>query len=252
VAAVAVAAVLGAIVLVQRSSAPAQPGAEQAGAVPAAAGRGAAAAAAAPGIVKLVTDPEGASVTIDGSDTGLVTPVDVAVADLSAEKVKVSKKGFKTTDVRAAETQVRSGVVLVKMQPVTEGMNVTLSGSYPFEVLEGTRVLSRAAARHSLALPGPTTLRLRASQYLLDMPFRADSPSGRVSYTVPEPGRLTIRTPLETCTVVVAGRDLGFPPITDQKIAAGTYRVELRCPDGNNKTATVAIAAGQPRTEIIR
>jgi hypothetical protein len=73
-----------------------------------------------------------------------------------------------------------------------------------------------------------------------------------VSYTVPAPGTLTIRTPLETCTVVIAGRDLGFPPITNLKLAAGNYRVELKCPDGNNKTAAVAIAPGQPRTEIIR
>jgi hypothetical protein len=52
--------------------------------------------------------------------------------------------------------------------------------------------------------------------------------------------------------VVIAGRDLGFPPITNHKLAAGNYRVELKCPDGNNKTAAVAIAPGQPRTEIIR
>jgi hypothetical protein len=162
------------------------------------------------------------------------------------------KKGFKSTDVRAAETQIRSGVVRVKLPPAVEGVVVTLSGSYPFEVLEGSRVVSAASARHSLTLPGPATLRLRASEYLLDMPLKADSPSGRVSFTVPEAGRLTIRTPLETCNVFVAGRDLGFPPITDHRIAAGTYRVELRCPDGNNKTATVSVPAGQSRTEIIR
>ncbi len=253
VAAVAVAAVLGAVVLVQRTATPA---ATAGGAAPpgaATAGRDPAVAPASSGLVKLVTDPEGASVTIDGNDLGQPTPVDVAIADLSAAKVRVSKKGFKTIDVRAAETQIRSGVVLVKLPPAAEGMNVTLNGSYPFEVLEGSRVVSAAATRHSLALPGPTTLRLRASEYLLDMPLRADSASGRVSYTVPEAGRLTIRTPLETCKVVVGGRDLGFPPITDHKLAAGTYRVDLRCPeDANNKTVTVSVAAGQPRTEIIR
>jgi hypothetical protein len=131
-------------------------------------------------------------------------------------------------------------------------MTVTLTGSYPFEVLEGSRVLSGAATRHSLSLPGPATLRLRSSQYLLDMPLKADSPSGRLSYTVPAAGTLSIRTPLETCKVVIAGHDFGVPPFEKQKLAAGTYRVELRCPDGNNKTATVSIAAGEPRTEIIR
>jgi hypothetical protein len=256
VAAVAVAAVLGAIVMVQRSGAPSSQGGgdrSAADAVRAAEAGDPDPGSSSPATVKLVTDPEGAAVTVGGSDTGLVTPVDVAVADLAAGKVAIAKKGFKSADVRASETQIRSGVVLVRMETATEGMNVTLSGSYPFEVLEGSRVLSRAAARHSLALPGPTTLRLRASGYMLDMPLKADSPSGRVNYTVPPAGTLTVRTPLETCKVVIAGRDLGFPPITNQKLAAGTYRVELRCPDGSdNKTVTVAIQGGQPRTEIIR
>jgi serine/threonine-protein kinase len=250
VAAVAVAAVLSTVVYMQRNGAPAAPPA----AAPATPGGPSVPAppGTASAVVKLVTDPEGASVTVDGNDIGRVTPVDVAVADLSAGKVSIAKKGFKASEVRASETQIRSGVVLVKLQAAAEGMAVTLSGPYAFEVLDGGRVVSRSAARHSLSLPGPTTLRLRSSEYLLDMPLRADSPSGRVSYTVPAPGTLTIRTPLETCTVVIAGRDLGFPPITNHKLAAGNYRVELKCPDGNNKTAAVAIAPGQPRTEIIR
>lgn len=254
VAAVAVAAVLGAVVLVQRGTpaagtAAAQPGAATRGGRDAA---GTPAAAGAGSIVKLVTDPEGASVTIGGNDIGVVTPTDIAVADITEKKVRVAKKGFRTVDVRAAETQIRNGVVLVKMSAVASGMSVALSGSYRFEVLEGSRVVSAAATKHDLSLPGPTTLRLRASEYLLDVPLKADSASGRLSYTVPELGRLTIRTPLETCKVVIGGRDFGFPPITDQKLAAGSYRVELRCPDGNNKTATVTVSAGQPKTEIIR
>ena len=78
-----------------------------------------------------------------------------------------------------------SGVVLVKMQAAVEGMAVNVSGSYPFEVLEGSRVISASSTRHSLNLPGPTTLRLRSGEYLLDQPLRADSASGRVSYTLP-------------------------------------------------------------------
>jgi hypothetical protein len=253
VAAVAVAAVLAAVVLVQRSS---SPGAASSGQTAgAAAGSGGTAAAAKPtagAVVKLLTDPEGASVFIDGSDIGLTTPLDVAVADLTAQKVRVAKKGFKTTDVRAAETQLRSGYVLVKLSPVVEGMSVTLSGSYPFEVLEGSRVLSAAATRHSLNLPAATTLRLRASAYMLDMPLKADAASGRVSYTVPDAGRLIVRTPLETCKVFIGGRDFGFPPVPEQRLAAGRYRVELRCPDGDNRSTTVSVLAGQPKTEIIR
>ena len=69
--------------------------------------------------------------------------------------------------------------------------------------------------------------------------------ASRTSASAPDLGRLTVRTPLETCNVWVAGRDLGYPPITDQKLAAGNYRVEVRCPDGNDRAETVTIEAGK-------
>jgi hypothetical protein len=87
---------------------------------------------------------------------------------------------------------------------------------------------------------------------MLDMPINADPSSARRSYTVPELGRLTIRTTLETCRVSIGGRDFGFPPINEQKLAAGSYRVKLSCPDGDDRSQTVAVAPGQVRMEVIR
>jgi serine/threonine protein kinase len=262
VAAVAVAGVLGAIVLVQRSGGSvAQGGLVPHPAAATVAGdrnrstpdRSGTASASTSATVKLVTDPEGASILINGDDVGLRTPADVAVSDLQANTVRVTKRGFKPAEVRAADTQLHNGVVRVKMEAASAGvLTVALSGGYPFEVLDGGRVISRASTRHELNLPGPKLLRLRASEYLLDVPFKAESSSGRMSYNVPEPGRVTIRTPLETCKVSIGGRDYGFPPITDQKIAAGNHKVQLNCPDGDTKTTTVSVAAGESVREVIR
>ena len=202
--------------------------------------------------MKLVTEPEGAKVLIDGRDVGLVTPVDVAVADITGSHVRVSKSGYRSADVRAAETQIKNGVVLVRLDAAATSIAVTVSGSYPFEVLDGSRVISAASTRHEFSVPGPRVLRLRAADYMLDAPLRAESGSGRVSYTVPEPGRLTIRTPLETCEVSINNKEIGFPPISDQKLAAGNYRVQLSCPDGSERKVSVTIAPGQPHTEVIR
>ena len=252
VAAVAVAAALGGIVLLQRPAAP-SPGTttstNPAGPVekpPAPVDP------ATTSTVKLVTEPEGAKVLIDGRDVGLVTPVNVAVADITGAHVRVSKSGYRSADVRAAETQIKNGVVLVKLDAAATSIAVTVSGSYPFEVLDGSRVISAASTRHEFSVPGPRVLRLRAADYMLDAPLRAESGSGRVSYTVPEPGRLTIRTPLETCEVSINNKEIGFPPISDQKLAAGNYRVQLSCPDGSERKVSVTIAPGQPHTEVIR
>jgi serine/threonine-protein kinase len=263
IAAIAVAAVLAGVVLLQRRSGPeaasasetAGPGAggtaEPAKSEPGAGG-GTGSNTAPAAMVKLVTDPLGASVTIDGQDTGIVTPADVAVSDLTGNRVRVAKRGYRTVDVRAAETQLRNGVVLVKLDPAVISSTVVLAGSYPFEVVEGSRVISPAAVRHELSISSPRSLRLRASEYMLDMPITVDPAAGRRSYTVPDLGRLTVRTTLETCRVSIGGRDFGFPPINEQKLAAGSYRLRLTCPDGDDRASTVAVTAGQVRMEVIR
>jgi hypothetical protein len=129
-------------------------------------------------------------------------------------------------------------------------LSITLKGSYPFEVVDGARVIGESGTEHTLTLAGPRVLRLRNSEYMLDSSVRVDA--SRTSANVPDLGRLTVRTPLETCNVWVAGRDLGYPPITDQKLAAGNHRVEVRCPDGNNRAETVAIEPGKLLTKVIR
>jgi hypothetical protein len=263
VAAVAVAALLAGVVLLQRRSAPeassaaattapAPGGTAEAAKPEPDIGRGTDPNAPEGAMIKLVTDPLGASVTIDGHETGIVTPADVAVSDLTGNRVRVGKRGYRTTDVRAAETQLRSGVVLVKLDPAITPSTVVLAGSYPFEVVEGSRVVSPAAVRHELTISSPRSLRLRASEYMLDMRINVDPAAGRRSYTVPDLGRLTIRTTLETCRVSIGGRDFGFPPINEQKLAAGSYKLRLTCPDGDERSSTVSVTAGQVRMEVIR
>ena len=202
--------------------------------------------------VKLVTEPEGAKVLIDGRDVGLVTPVDVAVADITGSHVRVRKAGYRSADVRAAETQIKNGMVLGearRRRDIHRGHR-----QRQLSVRSARRIAGRSAAstHHEFSVPGPRVLRLRAADYMLDAPLRAESGSGRVSYTVPEPGRLTIRTPLETCEVSINNKEIGFPPISDQKLAAGNYRVQLSCPDGSERKVSVTIAPGQPHIEVIR
>jgi hypothetical protein len=205
-------------------------------------------------------------VTINGNPTGLVTPADVAASDFVAGRVEVSMRGFRPQLVHAGETQIRNGVVQVRLEtaratvpPVTPAastapapatFSVTLTGTYPFEVVDGSRVISEQDTSHTLTLAGPRVLRLRNAEYLLDHPVRVDA--GRTAVSPPDLGRLTVRTPLETCKVWVADRDLGYPPITEQRLAAGSYRVEVRCPDGTTKSDMATIEAGRSNTKVIR
>ena len=202
--------------------------------------------------VKLVSDPEGARITINGNESG-VTPADIALDDIKGGRVRVSKRGYRASDVKATASQLDSGVVLVKLENEPTGIALQVSGAYPFEVWDGARRISAAASRHDLVIESSRTLRLKSSEVLLDMPLKIEGGAGsRVAASAPALGRLTLRTPLETCKVVVGGHDFGYPPLNEQPMAAGTHQVSLKCPDGTSKDVDVTITAGQTRTEVVR
>ncbi|MBI1874720.1 MAG: protein kinase [Acidobacteria bacterium] len=130
---------------------------------------------------------------------------------------------------------------------------ITIEGEYPFEVLDGPRVISERSETHELKVPAPRTLLLRAPEYLLAQVIKVEAGRDRVQhFTAPLLGKLTIRTPLETCSVMIGGRDFGFPPIVDQPLVARSYRVELRCPTGPGASAIVVVPPGETRVRIIR
>ncbi len=263
IAAVAIAAVALAVALTGRGggtstqSASANPSAKSSepghAAASAAPPAGAAAAPAPAGMIKVVSDPDGARVTVSGRDAGLTTPADVKLDDVRAGRVRVSLRGYRTAAVAAGPPQIDAGVVLVKLDAAPTGVDVEVAGGYPFEVWDGDRKLSVKAARHELTVEPPRTLRLVAPEVLLNSPLRVDrAASGRMNVLAPELGRLTLLTTFETCKVVIGGRDFGYPPLTDQALAPGIHQVTLRCPDGDNKTSSVQIASGQTRRETIR
>ena len=211
-----------------------------------------AASPAPTGLIKVVSDPEGARVMVDGRDAGLTTPADVKLDDVRAGRVRVSMRGYRSAAVTAGTPQIDAGVVLVKLDTAPTGVDVQVAGGYPFEIWEGNRKLSVRSARHELTVEPPMTLRLVAPDVLLNSSVRVDRAGGRINLLAPELGRLTLLTTFETCKVVIGGRDFGYPPLTELALAPGNYEVTLRCPDGDKKTSSVQISAGQTRRETIR
>ncbi len=203
-------------------------------------------------VVRITSDPDGASIAIDGHDTGLVTPNDVRVAPGTRPRVVVSKRGYRPAEARLSDTDLQAGRLDLTL-PREETVPVTITGTYPFEVLENGRVISAEASSHSFTTTGPRTLRLRAPEYFLDRVVEVQPGNRRrIDLDAPELGRLTVRTSLETCNVAIGDRSLGFPPIVDQPIVAGSHVVSLSCPDGDRRQVRVVIAPGEPHLEIIK
>lgn len=59
-------------------------------------------------------------------------------------------------------------------------------------------------------------------------------------------GTLTVKTDVAGAEVLVDGGLIGRTPITDIKLAAGTYRIDLRHPDYEDAGTEVTVTAGQP------
>jgi serine/threonine-protein kinase len=129
---------------------------------------------------------------------------------------------------------------------------VALSAAYPFEVRDGSRVVSAAATSHEIAgQSNGRTLRLVAADVMLDHPVKIDgNADNRFEYSPPGLGRINIRAARQDCRAMIGKRDLGYPNWPPFSVVAGDYRVELICPDGLNPFQQITVVQG--RTAEVR
>jgi hypothetical protein len=132
-------------------------------------------------------------------------------------------------------------------------VSVTLTGGYPFEVLDGSRTISPAATSHELKQPAGKNLQLRAPQYFLSQTVRVEgSVNQPFDFAVPGLGGLDVRSVQETCEVMIGNRKLGNPPLVVKEIAAGSYKVDLVCGTDVVKSAYATVRAGSTSVAPIR
>jgi eukaryotic-like serine/threonine-protein kinase len=137
--------------------------------------------------------------------------------------------------------------------PPAAMVSVTLTGGYPFEVLDGTKSISAAAASHELKQPPGKTLQLRAPQYFLSQTVRVEgSVNQPFEFAVPGLGSLDVRSVQETCDVAIANKKLGNPPLVVKEIAAGSYKVDLVCGSDVVKSAYATVTAGKTSVAAIK
>lgn len=205
-----------------------------------------------PAVLKIASVPPGASINIDGRDTGLVTPADLPIGNPPPSKLRLSRAGYQNADTDIDADVLQKGSMSVQLSVQERPVVVEFSGSYPFQIADGRKVISAASASHTLKVSAPRMLRMVASEYLLDRAVRVEPSGNRAEFSAPELGQISLRVARETCSVSIGGRDFGFPPIPTQTLASGTYSVELKCPDGRNQRIQVPVPAGSTRVEVIR
>ena len=138
-------------------------------------------------------------------------------------------------------------------KPAAPQVTVTLTGGYPFEVLDGGKVVSAASAAHEFKSAAGKSLVLSAPKYFLKQTVRVEGSAGHgFDFEAPGLGKLDVRSTQETCDVVIDNRKLGNPPLVVQEIAAGQYRVDINCAGDVVKSHYATVKAGQTYIAAIR
>jgi serine/threonine protein kinase len=203
--------------------------------------------------ISVSSDPSGAAIRLDGTDTGLKTPSEVAVSTTSPTVIELVRPGFEVQRHSVDEKVVASGRLdaTLTRAPIAFVAN----GAYPFQISDGPDIISKAKLLHQLTIIPPKTLRFRAPEYFLDQTVNIDSSDGaRVVRDAPALGKLRVLTSmsLNRCQLSIDRQQLGFPPIVDHQMVIGTHIVNATCPGGQMRRETVSIRAGQLSTVIIR
>lgn len=217
------------------------------------------AAPAPPPVVELriETQPADAEVFVNGASLGARTPLTTPVDRLRNAEIKLVKPGYDPLTVRPTADDLAKPTLSFPLVAEAPPIVVTGSAPFPFEVVNGRTVVSRAAPTHRFTIRGAQTLRVRAPDYFLDRAVAI--PAGRPAVTlyVPALGRLSVRTSpsLERCHVSIGGRDFGtpaYPPVPFQSIVSGPHVVRLTCPDGSVHDQTVTVEADRDRAAVFR
>jgi len=209
---------------------------------------------AAPDVLSLQIEsvPAGAAIVLDGQATSQVTPATVKLSGTGPHRLRLSKPGYVTQEVNLEDGDLKQGAVSYTLAAAeAAGIAVSIDSPYPVEVISGSQTLARAGQSHRLKIAPGTTIRVVSRQYMLNETLRVASRP--VSYDVPAPGFLTVLTNHETCNVKIGDSVLGFPPITKHPIAAGSYKVDIACPDGPSPAGeTVTVPSNGTATARIR
>jgi serine/threonine-protein kinase len=173
------------------------------------------------------------------------------VPDVAAASGRGTRWATRSASARGAASATANERPVAAASPAT--IEVTLTGGYPFEVVDGQKVISEAATSHELKQQIGKALLLRAPQYFLSQTVRVEGSANQpFEFAVPGLGSLAIRSTQETCDVAIQNKKLGNPPLTVKEIAAGSYKVDLVCGSDVVKSAYATVQAGREAVVPIR
>jgi len=201
-------------------------------------------------LVVITSAPSGARISVNGADTGKVTPSAVSIDPGKPGTVELALKGYEAVSATLAASDLKRGNREFQLVRQPSPVHLTASGPFAFEIVRGGAVLSPAAMQHDLTVaPGAEPVTARNTEFILNEPIAIDFLKPEAALTLKAPGILAVFAALETCSIVIDGQDVGYPPLPRKPIAAGPHTVVQRCKDGKEDSRKIVVASGE-RTAV--
>ena len=193
------------------------------------------------GSLEVLSDPEGATVTIDGKARG-TTPL--TIDDLPV--------GMHTVVLETASGSLQRTVVIAedKVAQVTEAIYsgwLHVSAPVEVQISEKGRRLQLDDRNQILLPPGAHEFQIESAALGYKTTRRVDVKPGAITSVAvdPDPGSLSVNASLPA-EVLVDGQRVGETPLTDQKIDLGTRLVTVRSITGAERRFTLTVTAHKP------
>jgi hypothetical protein len=195
--------------------------------------------------VPVLSDPPGATVTLDGQKLSGTTPLDAALDPRLEHRLHLALEGYAAQDLRLVPGQAPAEL-RVKLEPLGPLGVVAVASSYPVDVLWRGKSLAHEQLAPKVSLPaGRQVLTLVSGAYFLHSEVGVTVPgNGQAVVEAPGLGRISIRANPDNCQVYIDGAFVDYPPILDKLVAAGAHGVAFKWPDGTKRQETAEVTQG--------
>jgi hypothetical protein len=184
---------------------------------------------AAPVHVRVEAEPPDVTIRIDGIDIGRATPADLTIPAPGPQRIQASKAGYEPIDRPITAAEINAGVIHFKLTstPIPT-VRLRAKADYPFEIVDGDRVISRENTTHDVNVVPSRALSFRSTKYFLKMPINLTQSSS--PFQLPALGSIQIRavTRYGACEARVDG--LHFGSVDDERqVVAGRHQAQIVC-----------------------
>jgi TonB family protein len=201
------------------------------------------------GTVQLSSTPEnGATVTLNGMETGKVTPCVFEKLPVGDHAITVSRDMFATTTERITLTAGETKPLSISMNPTFAGISLSTEPIADIYINGEFKANSKWQGRLN---PGIYTFEAKLDKHQSAIEKQTVTIGQPINLTLrptPKTGNLKVMSAPFEATIKIDGKEMGQTPVTLKNLLIGDYSIEISLPGYATAIEKVTITEGQTAT----